>query len=99
VGGIPVWWFQSGEGWASTLLLLEDELVKRYGDEPRLLIAPMRDLLLATPYDAEREIVGWLHDEISQEDPNGLQLPRLALVDGRLDLDPEGSAVETPLVH
>ena len=29
----------------------------RYGDEPRLLIAPMRNLLLAAPFDADRELL------------------------------------------
>ena len=59
----------------------------RYGDEPRLLVAPMRNLLLAAPFDADRELVAWLRDEIAFEDPNGLDLPIFALVDGRLSID------------
>ena len=99
IGGVPVWWFQSGEGWASTLLLLEDELHKRYGDEPRLLFAPMRDLLLAAPFDADREIIAFLQDEISQEDPNGLDLPILALVEGSLEIDVGLDEPEAAMVH
>jgi hypothetical protein len=87
VADIPVWWYQSHGGLASGLLLLEDELVQRYGDEPRLLIAPMRNLLLAAPFDADREMLAWLRDEIAYEDPNGLDLPIFALVDGRLSID------------
>jgi hypothetical protein len=87
VGGVPFWWYQSQHGLASGLLLLEDELVRRYGDRPRLLIAPMRNLLVATEVDADREIVEWLRDEVSQEDPNGLDLPVFALIDGRLTID------------
>lgn len=99
IGGIPIWWFQSGDGWASTLLLLDEELQRRYGHEPRLLVAPMRDLLLAAPLDADREIIGWLHDEISNEDPNGLALPVFALVDGRLEIDRGASEAEVAFVH
>lgn len=96
VAGVPLWWYQSHGGLASGLLLLEDELARRYGREPRLLIAPMRNLLIAAPFDADRELVGWLRDEISSEDPNGLDLPVFALIDGRLTIDRRGS---TELVH
>ncbi len=87
VADVPIWWYQSHGGLASGLLLLEEELVVRYGDEPRLLLAPMRNLLLAAPFDADRDLVAWLRDEISFEDPNGLDLPIFALVDGRLSID------------
>jgi len=93
VADVPFWWYQSEGGLASGLLLLEDELAKRYGDQPRLLIAPMRNLLLAAPYDADRELVGWLRDEISSEDPNGLDLPIFTLVEGRLSIDRRPSEV------
>jgi hypothetical protein len=84
---VPLWAYQSRGGLASGLLLLEDELALRYGDEPRLLIAPMRNLLLAAPFNTDRELITWLRDEISSEDPNGLDLPVFALVDGRLSID------------
>jgi hypothetical protein len=98
IADVPVWWYQSHGGLASGLLLLEDELVLRYGDEPRLLVAPMRNLLLAAPFDADRELVAWLRDEISFEDPNGLDLPVFALVDGRLAID-RRHAERGALVH
>ena len=87
VGDVPLWCYQSHGGLASGLLLVPDELVLRYGDEPRLLIAPMRNLLVAAPFDANRELLEWLRDEISLEDPNGLDLPLFALLDGRLTID------------
>jgi len=90
VADVPVWWYQSHGGLASGLLLLEDELHRRYGDEPRLLVAPMRNLLVAAPFDADRDLVAWLRDEIAFEDPNGLDLPIFALVDGRLTIDKRG---------
>jgi hypothetical protein len=98
VADIPVWWYQSHGGLASGLLLLEDELARRYGDEPRLLVAPMRNLLVAVPFDADRETVAWLRDEIAYEDPNGLDLPIFALVDGHLSVDRRQSRVGE-LVH
>lgn len=87
VADIPLWCYQSHNGLASGLLLLEDELARRYGPEPRLLIAPMRNLLIAAPHDADRELLGWLRDEIALEDPNGLDLPIFTLVDGQLTIE------------
>lgn len=96
--GVPFWWYQSTGGLASGLLLLEQELATRYGPEPRLLIAPMRNLMLAAPFDADRSLVAWLRDEISQDDPNGLDLPIFALIDGRLSIDTRGEST-ADLVH
>ncbi len=96
--GVPFWWYQSMGGLASGLLLLEQDLAVRYGPEPRLLIAPMRNLLLAAPFDADRSLVGWLRDEISQDDPNGLDLPIFALIDGRLSIDTRGER-RAEMVH
>lgn len=93
IADIPLWWYQSRAGLASGLLLLEDELARRYGDEPRLLTAPMRNLLLAAPFDADRETIAWIRDEIAYEDPNGLDLPVFALIDGRLTIDARSKEV------
>ncbi len=98
VADIPLWWYQSHHGLASGLLLLEDELAKRFGDEPRLIIAPMRNLLIAAPLDADREIIDLVRDDVSAEDPNGLDLPVFALVDGRLSRD-RGASGGHPVVH
>jgi len=99
VDDVPFWWYQSNGGLASGLLLLEEELAMRYGMEPRLLIAPMRNLLLAAPFDADRTLVGWLRDEISHEDPNGLDLPIFALLDGRLSIDSRGERDLVAVLH
>lgn len=99
IDGVPFWWYQSHGGLASGLLLLEDELGRRYGDEPRLLIAPMRNLLIAAPFDADRELVGWVRDEVSAEDPNGLDLPIFALLNGRLTIDSRARRGERARVH
>jgi hypothetical protein len=99
IDGVPFWWYQSTGGLASGLLLLDDELATRYGPEPRLLIAPMRNLLLAAPFDADRSLVCWLRDEISHDDPNGLSLPIFALIDGRLTIDTRGERADVAVVH
>jgi len=96
---VPFWWYQSSGGLASGLLLLETELAQRYGPEPRLLIAPMRNLLLAAPFDADRDLVTWLRDQISHEDPNGLDLPIFALLDGKLSIDTRGQEASRAVVH
>jgi hypothetical protein len=99
VDDIPVWWYQSHGGLASGLLLLEDILVERYGDQPRVLAAPMRNLLLVAPYDADREVLEWLREEISNMDPNGLDLPMFSLVDGRLAMENRVGGLRRALVH
>lgn len=99
IDGIPFWWYQSHGGLASGLLLLERELAARYGDEPRLLIAPMRNLLIAAPFDADRETVAWVRDEISSEDPNGLDLPIFCLLEGRLSIDGRARRSRAAVLH
>ena len=99
VDDIPLWWYQSRGGLASGLLLLDDTLVQRFGDEPRVLMAPMRNLLLAAPHDADREVLEWLRDEISHADPNGLDLPLFSLVNGRLSIEPSSMPAQRAIVH
>jgi len=99
IDDVPVWWYQSHGGLASGLLLLEDVIAERYGDQPRLLMAPMRNLLLAAPYDADRAVLTWLRDEISAADPNGLDLPLVGLVDGRLAIEEGAPHGRRMLVH
>jgi hypothetical protein len=99
IDGVPFWWYQSTGGLASGLLLLDDELAVRYGQDARLLIAPMRNLLLAAPFDADRSLVRWLHDEISHDDPNGLNLPIFALIGGHLSIDARAADETAARVH
>ena len=62
-------------------------------------MAPMRNLLLAAPYDADRAVMSWLRDEISAADPNGLDLPLFSLVDGRLSIEEAAPHRRRALVH
>jgi hypothetical protein len=79
IDGVPVRVLQSGVGCASGLLLVPDELQRIFGPEPSLLIAPMRDLLVSLPVDADRSFAGWLNEEFASIDPNGLALDAFVL--------------------
>jgi hypothetical protein len=79
IDGVPVRVLQTGVGCASAMLLAPDELVRVFGPEPQCLIAPMRDLLVSLPPDADRAFVAWLNDEFSEMDPNGLALDAFVL--------------------
>ncbi len=84
IADVPTIAFQSREGWASTLLLLPDELVRVLGRCNGLVLAPMRDLILCLPLDVEREFARYLLEEFAAADMNALDLPPFALVDGHL---------------
>jgi hypothetical protein len=90
VGGLPMTAYQSRDGWASTLLLVPELLVRIFGPDPALILAPMRDLVIAVPIDSDPDLAAWLLEEFSSMDPNGLAVPVLALVDGKLSLAPAG---------
>lgn len=81
-GGLPLTAFQSGDGWASTLLLAPDLLPAVFGPEPALLLAPMRDLLIALPVDADPGLAAWMLDDFAALDPNGLDVPVMAFLEG-----------------
>ena len=82
--GMPVRILQSGVGCASALVLVPDELERIFGSAEQCLIAPMRDLLISMPVDADRELVRWLNDEFATMDPNGLALDAFVLGNGAL---------------
>jgi hypothetical protein len=84
VGGEPLSAFQSREGWASSLLLAPGELERVFGAEPSLIMAPMRDVLLRFPLAADPEMARWLLEDFASLDPNALDVPLLAFVNGEL---------------
>ncbi len=81
VEGVPARVLQTGLGCASALVLAPDELRRILGEQPQCLLAPMRDVLVSLPLDVDRELAGWLNDELSTMDPNGLALDAF-LLDG-----------------
>jgi len=73
IDGVPVQAVQTGLGIASTLVLAPTELRRLLGDQPKRLIAPMRDVLFAFPEDSDPALAALVFEEIAAEDPNHLQ--------------------------
>ena len=84
VDGVSIRVLQSGVGCASALVLAPDELARIFGTDAQCFLAPMRDLLIALPADVDRGFAGWLNEEFSSMDPNGLELDAFVLEDGAL---------------
>ncbi len=85
----------SGEGWASTLLLVPDLLGRLFGPEPCLFVAPMRDLLIGLPADTDIGTATWWTEEFEALDPNCLCLEGFAWADGELVVWPLGREAAT----
>ena len=82
VGDIEVEALQTGRGIGSVLILAPTELARIFPSGPGLFIAPMRDLMIRLPPEAEPAEAAWLFAEIASGDPNCLT-PRAFLFDGR----------------
>jgi hypothetical protein len=88
VGGVPTIAYQSGDGWASTLLLVPELIDEVLGRGDRLFVAPMRDLLIDLPPGVEIEFASWLTSEFEALDPNSLCLEGFRYQDGKLSIVP-----------
>jgi hypothetical protein len=74
VADVPVDLLQTGGGFAASLLLVPDHIERLFGAGPHLLVAPMRDILIALPVDVDQEFASWLSAEFEVLDPNHLHL-------------------------
>ena len=74
IGDVPVTLLQSRLGIAASLILIPESLERLLGRGPQLLLAPMRDILIALPPDVDREFASWLAAEWEALDPNHLHL-------------------------
>jgi hypothetical protein len=74
IGDVPVTVLQTRLGIAASLILVPDCLDRLLGPGPHLLLAPMRDILIALPPDVDREFAAWLAEEWEALDPNHLHL-------------------------
>jgi hypothetical protein len=92
IGDVAVDWLQSHSGSASTYVLRPRSLARFFGAGNRLVIAPMRNLLLSMPPDVDREFAVWLYQEIAVQDPNCLASIGFLIEDGELTLEPLGEA-------
>jgi hypothetical protein len=71
---IPVQALQTGVGIGASMLLAPDTLNRFFGPGPALLLAPMRDLILALPATVDHDVAAWLAQEWESMDPNHLHL-------------------------
>ena len=74
VDGVPVLALQTGEGIGASMLLVPETLARFFGPGPLLLLAPMRDLLLALPSSVDHGFAAWLAEEWESMDPNHLHI-------------------------
>jgi hypothetical protein len=88
IADVPVVVFQSRDGWASTTVLLPDQMDRLFGPRPALFVAPSRDLLIGLPADVDPEFATWLTEEFEAADPNALRLEGFDWRDGTVRCRP-----------
>jgi hypothetical protein len=93
IDGVRVAACQSKLGIASTLILAPDAIERLMGSGPHLLLAPMRDLLLALPLAVDRGLAAWLSAEWEALDPNCLHLGAFRYENGSIIAEPLEEAV------
>jgi hypothetical protein len=74
--GVPIVAVQ-GQGWGSSLLLLPEILSPILGSDPLLLLAPVRNTLLAVPETADAEFVETLWMAVAEGAHDELDVPPL----------------------
>jgi hypothetical protein len=84
IDGVPIAVVQSGLGIASTLILVPECIERLLGPGPHLLLAPMRDILVALPPSTDRCFAAWLAAEWEALDPNHLHLGAFLLAGGKV---------------
>ena len=82
IGDESVDFFQSGDGWASTTVLVPAALQRLFGREPALFVAPTRDTLIAMSAEVDLAFATWLTEEVEADDPNALRLEAFEWRDG-----------------
>jgi hypothetical protein len=92
IGDMPVRMLQSPTGSASTYVLVPAALGRIFGAHRQLVLAPMRNLLLSLPINADRDFAAWLFDEIAAQDPNCLAPAAFVIGDGQLALEALGES-------
>jgi hypothetical protein len=92
IGDMPVRMLQSPTGSASTYVLVPAALGRILGAHRQLVLAPMRNLLLSLPINADRDFAAWLFDEIAAQDPNCLAPAAFVIGDGQLALEALGES-------
>ena len=78
-------------GYAASLVLLRDELMRIFGSQDQILAAPGRSLLVSFPIDAPLDVVVDTVIDLELSQPLPLMLDPFLLTDGRLVWQPTAS--------
>jgi hypothetical protein len=74
IDGTPVMALQTGAGIGASMLLVPETLERFFGPGPNLILAPIRDLVIALPASVDLGFAAWLSEEWESMDPNHLHL-------------------------
>lgn len=75
-------------GYAASLVLLQDELMRIFGSQDQIFAAPGRSLLVSFPIDAPRDVVVDTVIDLELNEPLPLMLDPFLLMDGNLIWQP-----------
>lgn len=75
-------------GWASSLVLVPDELMRLFGSDDQILAAPGRSKLLSFPIDTPASVVADVVVDFERSETYPLWLDPFVLVDGTLHWQP-----------
>jgi hypothetical protein len=88
--GVPVRMMEGWPHWASSLVLDPGQLVRCFGPQDQLFIAPYQCNLISMPADVDRDVAADLVDLFGLLNPKSLLvgLPAFLLRDGALSTEP-----------
>jgi hypothetical protein len=95
IGGVEITAIQ-GQGWGSSLVLAPDLLRPLLDTTPRVLLAPVRNTLLALPDDVEAELAFDLWETITEGAHDELQVDPLRWTGSTVTLLADLSTVGLP---
>lgn len=84
------------DGCSSSILLVQDELMRIFGDQDQVFTAPARSLLLSFPMTTPARVVGEITVDLEEMDPHPLLMDPFVLQEGTLVW--EGTIVEEQML-
>ena len=99
---IPIRGLEGWPAWATSLLLLPDDLKRLFGGHDQLFIAPYQCCLLSLPIDVDRDVAADIVDLFGLLNPRSLLIgvPAVALRDGgSLQVEPLPGFPDNPAVE
>lgn len=87
--GVPVRMLEGWPAWASSLVLLPDDLQRIFGDQDQLLVAPYQCNLISLPGEVDRDLAADVVDVFGFINPSSLLIgmPAFVLRDGQLSTE------------